>query len=105
MNKNFGCLYIISTPIGNLNDITLRAIETLHKVDVCACEDTRISRILFDKYSIKTKLISYHKFSEKSKTQLFIKKLKEGKNIALISDAGTPMISDPGKYLVSEDLC
>ena len=104
MNKNFGCLYIISTPIGNLNDITLRAIETLHKVDVCACEDTRTSRILFDKYSIKTKLISYHKFSEKSKTQLFIKKLKEGKNIALISDAGTPMISDPGKYLVSEAL-
>jgi len=109
MSKKFGCLYIVSTPIGNLDDITLRAIETLHKVDICACEDTRKSKILFNKYSIKTKLTSYHKFSEKSKSLDLIQKLKDGLNIALISDAGTPLVSDPGKYLVSEaianDIC
>ena len=67
MRKDQGSLYIISTPIGNLEDITIRAIETLKTVDLCACEDTRVSRVLFNKYQIKTKLISYHKFSEKSK--------------------------------------
>ena len=92
MSKKFGCLYIVSTPIGNLDDITLRAIETLHKVDICACEDTRKSKILFNKYSIKTKLTSYHKFSEKSKSLDLIQKLKDGLNIALISDAGTPLV-------------
>ena len=102
MSKNYGSLFIISTPIGNLDDITLRAIEILNKVDICACEDTRTSKILFDKYSIRTKLTSYHKFSEKVKTQYLIRILKEGKSVALISDAGTPMISDPGKFLVEE---
>ena len=100
MNKNLGCLYIVSTPIGNLNDITFRAIEVLNKVHICASEDTRISSVLFNKYNINTKLTSYHKFSEKSKINKFIDVLKSGKDIALISDAGTPLISDPGQFLV-----
>ena len=100
MNKNLGSLYIVSTPIGNLNDITFRAIEVLNKVHICASEDTRISSVLFKKYNINTKLISYHKFSEKSKINKFIDFLKSGKDIALISDAGTPLISDPGQFLV-----
>ena len=100
MNKNLGSLYIVSTPIGNLKDITFRAIEVLNKVHICASEDTRISSVLFKKYNINTKLISYHKFSEKSKVNKFIDVLKSGKDIALISDAGTPLISDPGQFLV-----
>ena len=72
MTKNLGSLYIVSTPIGNLNDITFRAIEVLNKVHICASEDTRISGVLFKKYNIKTKLISYHKFSEKSKVNKII---------------------------------
>ena len=100
MNKNLGCLYIVSTPIGNLNDITFRAIEVLNKVHICASEDTRISSVLFEKYNINTKLTSYHKFSEKSKVNEFIDVLKSGNDVALISDAGTPLISDPGQFLV-----
>ena len=100
MTKNLGSLYIVATPIGNLNDITFRAIEVLNKVHICASEDTRISRILFKKYNINTKLISYHKFSEKRKVDKIIDLLKLGKDVALISDAGTPLISDPGKFLV-----
>lgn len=100
MNNNQGSLYIVSTPIGNLDDITFRAIEVLNKVDICASEDTRVSAILFRKYQIKTKLTSYHKFSEKSKVDDLIGYMKSGKNIALISDAGTPLISDPGHLLV-----
>ena len=100
MTKNLGSLYIVSTPIGNLNDITFRAIEVLNKVHICASEDTRISGVLFKKYNINTKLISYHKFSEKSKVNKFIDVLMSGKDIALISDAGTPLISDPGQFLV-----
>ena len=100
MTKNLGSLYIVSTPIGNLNDITFRAIEVLNKVHICASEDTRISSVLFKKYNINTKLISYHKFSEKSKVNKFIDVLMSGKDIALISDAGTPLISDPGQFLV-----
>ncbi len=100
MDKTYGSLYIVSTPIGNLDDITLRAIEVLNKVDICAAEDTRKSKILFNKYNIKTKLTSYHKFSEKSKTPTLINNLKAGMDIALVSDAGTPLISDPGKYLL-----
>ena len=100
MNNNQGSLYIVSTPIGNLDDITFRAIEILNKVDICASEDTRVSAILFRKYQIKTKLTSYHKFSEKSKVDDLIGYMKSGKNIALISDAGTPLISDPGHFLV-----
>ena len=100
MTKNLGSLYIVATPIGNLNDITFRAIEVLNKVHICASEDTRISNVLFKKYNINTKLTSYHKFSEKSKVNRFIDVLKSGKDIALISDAGTPLISDPGQFLV-----
>ena len=100
MIKNLGSLYIVSTPIGNLNDITFRAIEVLNKVHICASEDTRISGLLFKRYNINTKLVSYHKFSEKSKANKFIDVLKSGKDIALISDAGTPLISDPGQFLV-----
>ena len=100
MDKNYGSLYIVSTPIGNLDDITLRAIEVLNNVDICAAEDTRKSKILFNKYNIKTKLTSYHKFSEKSKSLTIIDNLKSGMDVALISDAGTPLISDPGKYLL-----
>ena len=100
MNNNQGSLYIVSTPIGNLDDITFRAIEVLNKVDICASEDTRVSAILFRKYQIKTKLTSYHKFSEKSKVDDLIGYMKSGKDIALISDAGTPLISDPGHFLV-----
>ena len=100
MATDQGSLYIVSTPIGNLDDITYRAVDILNKVDICASEDTRVSRILFNKYNIKTKLISYHKFSERSKTNALINHLLSGKDLALISDAGTPLISDPGQYLV-----
>ena len=100
MATDQGSLYIVSTPIGNLDDITYRAVDILNKVDICASEDTRVSRILFNKYNIKTKLISYHKFSERSKTNSLINHLLSGKDLALISDAGTPLISDPGQYLV-----
>lgn len=94
-------LFVVSTPIGNLGDITLRALETLKSVDVIACEDTRITKILCEKYDIKTRLISYHKYSENARLDLFLGYLKEGKNIALVSDAGTPTISDPGAVLVA----
>lgn len=93
-------LYTVATPIGNLSDITFRAVETLKNVDIIACEDTRVSKILCEKYDIKTPLVSYHKFSEKERLEPFLKHLKDGKSIALISDAGTPLISDPGVSLV-----
>ena len=102
MNNEKGSLYIVSTPIGNLDDITIRAIEVLKSVDTCASEDTRVSRNLFKHYEIETKLTSYHKFSEKSKTNSLIKTLESSKDVALISDAGTPLISDPGQYLVEK---
>lgn len=93
-------LYIVPTPIGNLKDITLRAIEVLKSVDIIACEDTRVSQKLLKHYEISTKLMSYHKFSEKEKSGQIVELLKEGKNVALISDAGTPIISDPGCELL-----
>ena len=101
MNNKLGTLYIVSTPIGNLNDITNRAIDILNKVDICAAEDTRKSIKLFNAHNINTKLTSYHKFSEKTKTTGLIEMLLIGKDIAIISDAGTPLISDPGRYLVN----
>ncbi|GBF23642.1 ribosomal RNA small subunit methyltransferase I, partial [Candidatus Gastranaerophilus sp. (ex Termes propinquus)] len=93
-------LYVVATPVGNLSDITLRALDTLKNVDIIACEDTRVSSVLCEKYGISTKLVSYHKFSENARTELFLGYLKEGKSVALVSDAGTPLISDPGAKLV-----
>lgn len=93
-------LYIVATPIGNLSDITFRAVEVLKSVDVIFCEDTRISKRLLDKYNIDTPLISYHSFSGFSKIRKAVDLLISGKDIALISDAGTPTISDPGVRFV-----
>ena len=95
-------LYLISTPIGNLKDITLRAIETLKKSDYILCEDTRVSKKLLEKYEIKSKLISNYKFNEKKNISKIIELLKLRKIISLISDAGTPSISDPGAILINE---
>ncbi len=94
--------YIVPTPIGNIQDITLRAIEVLKEVDLIACEDTRTSQKLLNHYNIRTKCVSYHKYNEKERINLFLKELNEGKTIALISDAGTPMICDPGSVLLKE---
>ena len=95
-------LYLVSTPLGNLKDITLRAIEVLQRSDYILCEDTRISKNLLDKYKIKSKLISNHKFNEKKNIVKIVEYLNSGKIISLITDAGTPSISDPGSVLVNE---
>ena len=95
-------LYIVSTPIGNLSDITLRAINILKNSDYILCEDTRVSKKLLDKFNIRSKLISNHKFNEKSNLSKVIKLLSENKIISLISDAGTPCVSDPGAIIVKE---
>jgi 16S rRNA (cytidine1402-2'-O)-methyltransferase len=97
---NNSILYVVSTPIGNLEDITLRALDVLRKVDLIACEDTRKSRILLERWEISTKLMSLHRFSESRKTQVILERLERGENVAIISDAGTPAISDPGSRLV-----
>jgi len=93
-------LYVVATPIGNLEDITLRALRVLKDADYIAAEDTRHSAILFNKYEIKKPMISFHAWSDDRKLSQLIGLLKEGKNIALISDAGTPGISDPGYILI-----
>ena len=95
-------LYLVATPIGNLKDISFRSLEILEKSDFILCEDTRVSKNLLDKYQIKSKLISNHKFNEKKNTLKIIEYLKSGKLISLISDAGTPSISDPGSVLINE---
>jgi 16S rRNA (cytidine1402-2'-O)-methyltransferase len=95
-------LYIVSTPIGNLADITLRALQVLKNVDLIACEDTRHTSILLNHYQIKNKLISYHEYNKKERTEELIKLIKAAQSIALVTDAGTPGISDPGYYLIRE---
>jgi len=95
-----GILHVVATPIGNLSDITHRAIEILLSVDLIACEDTRTSRILLQRWGISTKVMSLHKFSETRKTQAILGRLERGENVALIADAGTPALSDPGSTLV-----
>ena len=100
MNTFNSGLYIVSTPIGNLDDITLRSLEVLKKSDIILCEDTRRSLKLLNHYKIKKKLISYHKFNEQKELQKIVDHLSEGKILSLISDAGTPTLSDPGLLLV-----
>lgn len=95
-----GTLYVVATPIGNLKDITLRAVETLKEADLIAAEDTRHTRILTDHYNIRTPLTSYFEHNRITKGEYLIRLLKEGKNIALVSDAGTPGISDPGAHII-----
>ena len=101
-NKVKSGLYIVATPVGNLRDITLRALEVLKKSDYILCEDTRISKNLLDRYEIKSKLISNHKFNEKKNLSKIIDILKSDCVVSLISDAGTPSVSDPGAILINE---
>jgi 16S rRNA (cytidine1402-2'-O)-methyltransferase len=102
MEKRSGTLFIVATPIGNLEDITLRAIRVLEEVDLVACEDTRVTRNLLNHFEIKTPTVSYFQYSKLSKIDYIIEQLLNGKDIALVSDAGTPGISDPGQYLISQ---
>ena len=94
-------LYIVATPIGNLEDISLRALRILKEVDLILCEDERVTRKLLNKYQIRTPILSYHQHSKLKKEEYIISLLREGKNLALVSDAGTPGISDPGGKLIS----
>lgn len=93
-------LYIVATPIGNLDEITLRALDVLTSVDLIAAEDTRHTAVLLNKYGIKTRTVAYHKFNERSAVGGLIDLLKDGKNVAVVSDAGTPTVSDPGHVLI-----
>ncbi|MEI6266437.1 MAG: 16S rRNA (cytidine(1402)-2'-O)-methyltransferase [bacterium] len=95
-----GKLYVVSTPIGNLGDITLRALETLKNVDIIACEDTRHTLGLLNHFEIKKPLVSYHQHSKDSKVEQIISSILEGNNVAIVTDAGTPGISDPGEFLI-----
>ena len=94
--------YVVATPIGNMGDITLRAIETLKEVDLILCEDTRETKKILQKYNINTPTMSYHSQSKLNKVDKIFALLEEGKNLALVSDAGTPTISDPGAMLISK---
>ena len=102
MKLSIKTLYIVSTPIGNLDDITIRAVDVLKKSDIILCEDTRHSLKLLNHLKIKKQLISYHKFNEKKELEKIIKYLNEGKILSLISDAGTPSLSDPGRLLIQK---
>lgn len=97
-------LYIVATPIGNLEDITLRAINVLSNADLILAEDTRVTKVLLDRYNIKKEVLSYHQHSGLKKLDRIIEVLKDGRNVALVTDAGTPGISDPGNYLIQEVL-
>ncbi len=99
-----GALYVVATPIGNLKDITFRAIEVLKGVHFVAAEDTRVTRSLLDHYGIDTPCVSYNEHNRLEKTPVFLHRLEKGESIALVSDAGTPLISDPGSFLVEEAL-
>jgi len=99
-SPTLGCLYVVATPIGNLEDITLRALRLLKEVDVIACEDTRRTRQLLEHYNITTPTISYHEHNELTRAPELIVRLEDGEDIALVSDAGMPVISDPGHRLV-----
>ena len=99
-----GKLYIVATPIGNMGDITIRALETLKSVDFILCEDTRVAKKLLDRYEISKLTISYHHHSDAKKVNEIKKMINDGKNLALVTDAGTPGISDPGNLLIAE-LC
>lgn len=100
MNENYGTLYIVATPIGNSRDMSPRGIQVLSEADIIAAEDTRRSMVLLNKLEIKNKLVSNHKFNEFGKAKYFINEMKEGKSVAVITDAGTPCISDPGNELI-----
>ena len=102
MKLSFNSLYIVSTPIGNLDDITFRALDVLKKSDFILCEDTRRSLKLLNHFKLKKKLISYHKFNEKDQVSRMIEYMNQGKILSLISDAGTPLLSDPGRLLVNK---
>jgi 16S rRNA (cytidine1402-2'-O)-methyltransferase len=97
-----GTLYLVATPIGNLEDITMRAVRILQEVDLIACEDTRTSGVLLKHYGISKPLVSYHNFNERQASERIIGRILEGQNVAVISDAGTPSISDPGFIIVRE---
>jgi 16S rRNA (cytidine1402-2'-O)-methyltransferase len=102
MKLSFNSLYIVSTPIGNLDDITFRALDVLKKSDFILCEDTRRSLKLLNHFKLKKKLISYHKFNEKDQVSRMIEYMNQGKILSLVSDAGTPLLSDPGRLLVNK---
>ena len=99
-----GTLYIVATPIGNLADMTARAVQVLHNVHLIACEDTRTSRVLLDHYRVTSATMSLHKFSEARRTATILERLARGEDVALISDAGTPAVSDPGARVVKAEL-
>ncbi len=102
--QNTGSLFIVATPIGNLDDITVRALTVLRGVDIIACEDTRKSMVLLNRYDIKKRLVSLHRYSESGRYAELVGYLKQGRSMALITDAGTPGVSDPGAYLVNQAL-
>ena len=95
-----GTLYIVATPIGNLEDITFRAVRVLREADLIACEDTRQTRKLLDHYGISKPAVSYHEHNEQARSDQLLAELQQGKNVAIVSDAGTPLIADPGYRLV-----
>ena len=103
-NQRGGTLYVVSTPIGNLEDITLRALKTLKSVDTIAAENVSHSRRLCERYSIRTRVTNYHQHNQNTKTEQLINRLKSGSDLALVTDAGTPGISDPGVYLINRAL-